>query len=57
MTEMAAIRRGAPHFDLWALASKSVPSEDEMRALAKEHFPVGWGLSQIRELETLRSLR
>ncbi|NDE55167.1 MAG: SAM-dependent methyltransferase, partial [Actinobacteria bacterium] len=29
-----------PYFDLWALASKSVRTEDEMRALAGEHFPV-----------------
>ena len=28
------------HFDLWALASKSERREEEMRALAKEHFPV-----------------
>jgi hypothetical protein len=27
------------HFDLWALASKPKRSEQEMRELAKEHFP------------------
>lgn len=27
------------HFDLWALASKSERSEDELRALAQQHFP------------------
>lgn len=29
----------AKHFDLWALASKNARAEDEMRALAGEHFP------------------
>jgi predicted SAM-dependent methyltransferase len=28
------------HFDLWALASKSDRSEDDLRSLAAEHFPV-----------------
>ena len=28
------------HFDLWAMASKSARSEDEVRALAAQHFPV-----------------
>ena len=28
------------HFDLWALASKSERSEDELRALAQQHFPL-----------------
>jgi len=27
------------HFDLWALASKSERSEDQLRVLAEEHFP------------------
>jgi hypothetical protein len=31
--------RGAPFFDLWAVASKSNRSEDEMRTLAGQHFP------------------
>ena len=30
----------AQHFDLWALASKSERSEDELRALAQQHFPL-----------------
>jgi len=36
---IASKARPAPHFDLWAVASKSARSEDEMRALAAEHFP------------------
>lgn len=35
---VATMSRGAPAFDLWALASKSERSEDEMRALAQLHF-------------------
>ncbi len=35
---VATMCRGAPAFDLWALASKSERSEDEMRALAMAHF-------------------
>ena len=27
------------YFDLWALASKDHRSEDELRNLAREHFP------------------
>ncbi|MBO4369611.1 MAG: methyltransferase domain-containing protein [Desulfovibrio sp.] len=35
-----SIERGhAPFFDLWAVASKSERSKDEMQALAEEHFP------------------
>jgi len=38
---VATMARGrAPFFDLWALASKSVRSEDEVRRLALEHFPM-----------------
>lgn len=38
---VATLARGrAPFFDLWALASKSPRSEDELRELAKQHFPV-----------------
>lgn len=38
---VATLARGrAPFFDLWALASKSGRSEEEMRALAAEHFPL-----------------
>lgn len=37
---IASMARGrAPFYDLWAVASKSARSEDDMRALAKEHFP------------------
>jgi Methyltransferase domain len=32
-------RGRAPFFDLWALASKSQRTQDEMRALAAQHFP------------------
>lgn len=35
---VATMRRTAPAFDLWAAASKSKRSEDEMRALAQLHF-------------------
>lgn len=37
---VAAFARGNPFFDLWALASKSPLAEDELRSLAKQHFPV-----------------
>lgn len=38
---VASMARGrARYFDLWALASKSARTEDEMRALVGEHFPV-----------------
>jgi hypothetical protein len=37
---VATLARGqAPYFDLWALASKSERSEEQMRALAALHFP------------------
>jgi predicted SAM-dependent methyltransferase len=37
---VATLARGqAPFFDLFALASKSARTEDEMRALAAQHFP------------------
>ncbi len=37
---VASMARGrAPYFDLWALASKSLRTEEEMRGLAGEHFP------------------
>ena len=36
---VAAKRRSHPFYDLWAVASKSTRSEDEMRSLATEHFP------------------
>lgn len=40
--KVAAIARPAA-FDLWAVASKSERSEDEMRVLASAHFPIGSG--------------
>lgn len=33
-------RRGRPFFDLWTIASKSLRSEEKMRTLAAEHFPL-----------------
>jgi SAM-dependent methyltransferase len=36
---VGAIRRDNPHYDLWALASLSLRSEEEMRMLARDHFP------------------
>jgi predicted SAM-dependent methyltransferase len=36
---VGTMARGAPFFDLWAVASKSNRSEDEMRTLARQHFP------------------
>lgn len=38
---VATMARGrAPFFDLWALASVSVCPEEQLRALAAEHFPI-----------------
>lgn len=37
---VATFSRGAPFFDLWAVASKSVVPEEELRLLAQMHFPV-----------------
>ena len=36
---VAAARRGAPFFDLWAVAGKSAMEEGALRQLAVEHFP------------------
>lgn len=36
---VASARRGHPHYDLWAVASKPARTEEEMRRLAAEHFP------------------
>ena len=36
---IASKARGAPSFDLWALASKSPRGADEMQTLAAAHFP------------------
>lgn len=38
---VAAARRGSPHFDLWAIASKLELSHEDMHRLASQHFPVG----------------
>ena len=35
---VASMRRSGPNFDLWALASKSTRSEDEMKQLAQTYF-------------------
>jgi predicted SAM-dependent methyltransferase len=35
----AMFERGAPFFDLWALASKGPMDEVELRELARKHFP------------------
>lgn len=36
---IAIFRRGAPAFDLWAVASKALIAESELRELAGAHFP------------------
>jgi ubiquinone/menaquinone biosynthesis C-methylase UbiE len=35
---VATMKRGAPYFDLWALASKSNISDEALRSLAQLHF-------------------
>lgn len=35
---VASIKRGAPFFDLWALASKTPRSEEEIKSMAKTYF-------------------
>lgn len=35
----ASKSRGAPHFDLWIIATKSKRNEEELRGIAIEHFP------------------
>ena len=35
---VATMKRGAPYFDLWALAAKSEVNDQELLALAKLHF-------------------
>jgi predicted SAM-dependent methyltransferase len=35
---VASIKRGAPFFDLWALASKMPRSEEEIKSMAKTYF-------------------
>ena len=36
----ASLRRGAPIFDLWILASKGMLGDEDLRQLAKAHFPL-----------------
>lgn len=36
---VATMKRAHPAYDLWAVASKSVRAEEEVRHLAREHFP------------------
>jgi SAM-dependent methyltransferase len=36
---VVCISRGAPHFDIWAVALKRPASEAELSALAEAHFP------------------
>lgn len=38
---VATMRRGYPSFDLYAVATKNMASESELRALAAAHFPAG----------------
>jgi hypothetical protein len=35
---VASMKRGAPYFDLWALATKADLSKEELHSLAKNHF-------------------
>ena len=35
---VASMKRGAPYFDLWALATKEDMNEEELLTLAKNHF-------------------
>ena len=35
---VASMKRGAPYFDLWALATKANLNEEELLSLAKNHF-------------------
>lgn len=37
---VAALRRQAPHFDLWAIASKSPRTAEAMQALVTAHLPL-----------------
>ena len=36
--QVASMKRGAPYFDLWALATKAAMAEDALRDLAQIHF-------------------
>jgi hypothetical protein len=35
---VASMKRGAPYFDLWALATKAELSDEELLSLAKNHL-------------------
>jgi hypothetical protein len=37
---VASRRRQQPYYDLYAVATKTVQSEQQLRALAAEHFPM-----------------
>jgi hypothetical protein len=39
--KIASMKRGAPYFDLWALACKADLNEEELLSLAKNHFTPG----------------
>jgi len=36
----ASIKRGYPNYDLWAVASKGHCSEEDIKTLARQHFPL-----------------
>ena len=36
----ATMSRGAPYFDLWAAASKTQLSDEELREIVEKHFPL-----------------
>jgi hypothetical protein len=36
--KVASMKRGAPYFDLWALATKADLNQEELLSLAKIHF-------------------
>lgn len=37
---VASMRRAHPRYDLFALATKAAASDDALRALTMEHFPI-----------------
>ena len=38
---VASKRRNSPYFDLWAIAAKTEIDNNQLRAVAEEHFPTG----------------
>ena len=38
-SSVISMSRGAPHFDLWAIATKAEQAEPDMRQLSNAHFP------------------